>query len=335
VGLADITKEAVLAAIAECDQAGPAAFLEHYKFGKARRYLLLHEGREYDSKAIVGVAHRYLPGREALRASEFSGGKDDAAAGRLSQLGFTISVKAGQRDPAWTYDELVLACDLVALNEWRELPVEDPRVVDLSDLLQRLTDHPLSVRGPRFRSLDSVRRKMADISTRHPHSRRQPTNGGKLDVLVMHEFIERPEEMHAHAELIRTGVRSNAFADVPDKSEPGLDDGDGVREGGVLARRHLARERNPKLRRRKINDVLRRLGYLACEVCGFDFERTYGDRGTGYAECHHVVPLHVSGATTTRLRDLVILCANCHRMIHRGSQWLTPAELREIVQSLA
>jgi 5-methylcytosine-specific restriction protein A len=45
-------------------------------------------------------------------------------------------------------------------------------------------------------------------------------------------------------------------------------------------------------------------------VCGFDFEATYGARGARYTECHHAVPLHVSGKKTTRLVDLVLLCAN-------------------------
>jgi putative restriction endonuclease len=31
---------------------------------------------------------------------------------------------------------------------------------------------------------------------------------------------------------------------------------------------------------------------------------------------------------TTRLEDLALLCANCHRMIHRASPWLSVEELR-------
>lgn len=70
---------------------------------------------------------------------------------------------------------------------------------------------------------------------------------------------------------------------------------------------------------------------MACEGCGFDFGKVYGDRGAGYIECHHAVPLHASGETTTRLKDLVLLCSNYHRMIHRASLWLTPDELRDLV----
>jgi 5-methylcytosine-specific restriction protein A len=36
------------------------------EFGKARGYFLVHNGQAYDSKAIAGVAHQYLPGRWLL-----------------------------------------------------------------------------------------------------------------------------------------------------------------------------------------------------------------------------------------------------------------------------
>jgi 5-methylcytosine-specific restriction protein A len=58
-------------------------------------------------------------------------------------------------------------------------------------------------------------------------------------------------------------------------------------------------------------------GRLECEVCGFDFFETYGERGNGFAECHHKLALS-HGTRSTYLRDLAVVCANCHRMFHRG-----------------
>lgn len=91
MALQNITREAVLAAIGEYDRLGRPGFLSKYGFGQAREYLLVHDGKAYDSKAIVGAAHGFLPGERALSASEFSGG--DAAVGRLlRRLGFTVQV---------------------------------------------------------------------------------------------------------------------------------------------------------------------------------------------------------------------------------------------------
>jgi 5-methylcytosine-specific restriction protein A len=56
---------------------------------------------------------------------------------------------------------------------------------------------------------------------------------------------------------------------------------------------------------------------LACAACGFDFERTYGERGRGYVECRHVIPLHETGERRVSISDLAQLCSNCHRMIPR------------------
>jgi 5-methylcytosine-specific restriction enzyme A len=91
MGLRDITREAVLAAIAEYDRLGQDEFLSKYGFDRARSYLLVHGGKAYDSKAIVGVAHGFLPGERALSARDFSGG--EATVGQLLRgLGFTVRV---------------------------------------------------------------------------------------------------------------------------------------------------------------------------------------------------------------------------------------------------
>lgn len=68
-----------------------------------------------------------------------------------------------------------------------------------------------------------------------------------------------------------------------------------------------------------------------CRVCGFDFKRTYGEWGHGYIHVHHLQPL---GAGTVRetdpAKDLTVVCANCHAMIHRKSGvTLTLDELRK------
>jgi hypothetical protein len=93
--LNDITREAVLAAIAEYDRLGQEEFLSLHGFDRARQYVLVHDGKRYDSKAIVGVAHGFLPGKAALAAGEFSGGK--ATAGQLlARLGFHVEER-GER----------------------------------------------------------------------------------------------------------------------------------------------------------------------------------------------------------------------------------------------
>lgn len=91
MSLGDITREAVLEAIADYDRLGQDAFLDTYGFARARSYLLIHDGKAYDPMAIAGAAHGFLPGRRPLASGSFSGG--EAAAGRkLRKLGFAVQV---------------------------------------------------------------------------------------------------------------------------------------------------------------------------------------------------------------------------------------------------
>ncbi|MFL1901040.1 HNH endonuclease [Streptomyces tauricus] len=322
-----ITRESVLKAVVEHDELGRDAFLSKYGFGEARSYVLMYEGRGYDSKAIAGVAHEWAQGR-ALGPGEFSGGKDHAAAW-LKRLGFQVRAV---KNPDWARDEIILACHLVMTNDWKGLDAQDSRVIETSALLQLLPIHADADRNDKFRNPNGVARKTFDIATRHPDYRGKPTNGGALDVEVLHEFLARPEQMTEVAHLIREGITTGELQTLAQPDDDELDDDFGAPEGRLLLRRHRARERNKGLRKKKIDSVLRKGGRLACEACGFDFEEVYGDRGAGYVECHHVVPLHEAGEGTTKLSDLALVCANCHRMIHRRAPWPTPAELRASIE---
>ena len=104
-------------------------------------------------------------------------------------------------------------------------------------------------------------------------------------------------------------------------------------EGRLITRLHLARERNRTLIKRKKASFLKQHGRLFCEACGFDFAEAYGRRGEDFIECHHTRPIaFLAPGDVTKLSDLVLLCANCHRMVHVRAPWLSLPELREVVR---
>jgi 5-methylcytosine-specific restriction protein B len=77
MALGDLSAESVKRAIAEFDELGRAAFLKKYRFGQATEYALMHEGREYDPKAIAGVAYGFdHPDEGPLPNTQFNGGKE-------------------------------------------------------------------------------------------------------------------------------------------------------------------------------------------------------------------------------------------------------------------
>lgn len=86
-------------------------------------------------------------------------------------------------------------------------------------------------------------------------------------------------------------------------------------EGGVKVFLAKRVERNPSLR----NDAFKIHGY-DCMVCGFNFKDSYGAWGKNWAEVHHIKPISdkkEEKTITDPKEDLAVLCANCHRMIHK------------------
>ena len=57
-------------------------------------------------------------------------------------------------------------------------------------------------------------------------------------------------------------------------------------------------------------------GYV-CQVCGTNFEKTYGDLGKAFIEVHHLYPVAQGERQVNPIEDLIPLCSNCHSMIHR------------------
>lgn len=74
---------------------------------------------------------------------------------------------------------------------------------------------------------------------------------------------------------------------------------------------------------------------LNCYVCDFNFEAVYGERGKDFIEIHHIKPLStlLEVMEVNPEIDLVPLCSNCHRMIHRRKEdVLSVEELKSILE---
>jgi 5-methylcytosine-specific restriction protein A len=199
-------------------------------------------------------------------------------------------------------------------------------VVALSKLLQALPFHAL--RGSKFRNPDGVARKLSNFrSVQVPGT--GSTNHSATDQRVWAEFKDDLPRLHRIAQAIESGGRTVRANEVE-----GLDpDEDGLPEGRLLLALHKRHERNRKLVNDKKTLALERTGRLACEVCDIDFAERYGKVGEGFIECHHLVPLASKAENRrTRLVDLALLCANCHRVIHRSRPWLNLSQLSTVVQ---
>ena len=112
-----------------------------------------------------------------------------------------------------------------------------------------------------------------------------------------------------------------------DAAEAGLDKATITEKRLYIAHRKI--ERNPKAAK-----AAKKVHGFICQACGFDFESVYGEAAAGYIEAHHLVPLSdVPEGQSVALdpeRDFAVLCANCHRTIHRKGAPQSVTEMRKL-----
>lgn len=220
------------------------------------------------------------------------------------------------RNPPWTYEELILALDLYKRRS-RSLSKDSREVAELSDVLNALPIHSDRPDRARFRNHNSVYMKLSNFARLDPdYSGRGLSRGNKLERLVWDEYALDSERLRQTARALRS---FSGDAVETAKGLPNVAESDGSEEGKLLLRIHRNRERNVALVRRKKERASRRSGRLTCEVCGFDFVSQYGGLGRQFIERHHLLPLAMlRPGQRTRLTDLALVCANCHRMLHRS-----------------
>lgn len=105
-------------------------------------------------------------------------------------------------------------------------------------------------------------------------------------------------------------------------------------EGKLLIKKHLQRERNPKLISEAKKLFIAKNGRLFCEVCGFDFSEKYGKLGENFIEAHHTKPVStMADGEKTKIEDIAMVCSNCHSMIHRKKPWLSKDSLKTVIKT--
>ena len=118
---------------------------------------------------------------------------------------------------------------------------------------------------------------------------------------------------------IRRERQQAAHTEMPDNSVPETEN-TARTEGSVTQVCVTHYERNPEDRKK----CLEKYGYV-CQVCGMNFEDTYGEIGRQFIEVHHLYPVCNMGEDyqfdpLDEERGLIPLCSNCHSMIHRGGR---------------
>ncbi|MFC2099090.1 HNH endonuclease [Bacteroidota bacterium] len=107
-------------------------------------------------------------------------------------------------------------------------------------------------------------------------------------------------------------------------------------EGKEIEKKHKLRERNQAVIKSAKDIFRQKNGKLFCQVCGFDFHEKYGEIGFDFIEGHHTLPIsQLKGEVRTKVKDVALVCSNCHRMLHRKRPWLNMDDLKKLIEENA
>jgi 5-methylcytosine-specific restriction protein A len=247
------SRDAVKAAILECDELGRDNFLAKYGYGRARDYTLVFKRREYDSKAIAGVAYGKQFGTP-MTASEHSGGAFHCVP-VLQRLGFVVRVlekddataSKPEKNRKWSRDELMLALHLYLQNRQSPPGKTSAKVVDLSQLLGQMSNK--SAITSTYRNPTGVYMKMMNFRSLDPlftsAGKKGGTRGNNDEQVVWDLYAARLDYLNSLVENIKSVLEHDvSLTGIGEDDESEIED---CPEGRVFTRMHRFRERNRKL----------------------------------------------------------------------------------------
>ncbi len=234
---------------------------------------------------------------------------------------------SGHGNPPWTRDETILALDLLQRRGMNAPGPSDAEVQGLSQLLRSLPIHVQSQKVDTFRNPAGVAFKIQNLRSVSGSGAGGLSNVSRVDREVWQDFGNRPDLVTQLVNAIKSGAQEIAASGDATEAED-IE----FWEGRTVTAVHLRRERQPALRR-KVIGTRRTTGRLCCDACGHT--PSLSNLDDAEFECHHVRPLATTGFVATKISDIALLCANCHRLIHRlmvkEKQWINIDSFRQIL----
>jgi 5-methylcytosine-specific restriction protein A len=258
----------------------------------------------------------------------FSGGLEHTVP-TLEKLGFDIK-GSGERNPKWNRDELILALHFYLQHRTAIPGNKSAEVAELSQLLVQMSAHGKTTST--YRNPAGVYMKLMNFRSIDPTFQAQGkqglSQGSKEDQVAWDLYAGDEQRLAALVTHIKAAINLDPTeTGIGDDDEHDIED---CEEGRIFTRMHRFRERNKKL----IADFKKRYqqkhGRLECAGCDVDFANKYGSLADRLIDVHHTKPVHtLQPGEKTSPKDLVLLCASCHRAVHAQKLWMTIAALRQ------
>ncbi|MDR9774324.1 HNH endonuclease [Rhizobium hidalgonense] len=236
-----------------------------------------------------------------------------------------MPVTNGHGNPDWTREETLFALELL-YREGKPLGEGHEAVAALSDFLRRAAIHPPETRRQSFRNPAGVALKLQNL-----FSAVEPGRGlthSYTDRAVVKDFPKAAlPQLRQVVDALRTLLNAGEMLQFVENEEEEFS------EGQWLTGRH--RRRDARLRLRLLERHKDK--QLICEMCDFSPSSLERPMQESQFEAHHRIPLAAAEtARSTKVSDMALLCACCHRLLHRlistERRWVTPEEARRLQQ---
>lgn len=241
------------------------------------------------------------------------------------------------KNPKWHRDEIILALDLYFQEDRGSIDARNPKIIELSEILNKLPIHTIIPDSVKFRNPNGVSLKLSNFLAIDPnYSGKGMYAHSKADYSIFMEFIDNRKELAKIASTIKNIVQNISLnAEIYKIEDEEIEYDFEAKEGLTIYKLHKYKERNRNIVKKKKETQLKKYGVLSCEICGFNFVSVYGDLGKDFIECHHIKELAtLESETITKLEDLLLVCPNCHRMLHRKLGNITVEDLKNIINHM-
>lgn len=163
-------------------------------------------------------------------------------------------------------DEVILALDLYFRVNPLKINDNNPEIVKLSQILNKLPLYPHKPDPETFRNPNGVYMKLCNFLSLDPgYKGKGLSAGSKLDEMIWNEFSDDRDRLSAVAQAI---LANSDYKVVDETNEaPLITDDDEFPEGRILSRVHRIRERNARLVKKKKRKLwIKREAYLVRSV---------------------------------------------------------------------
>ncbi|WP_062749574.1 HNH endonuclease [Erwinia persicina] len=240
----------------------------------------------------------------------------------MSRQSFLQGLGATCKNWNWSWSFIDVTNKKIIFGAWEDLKSEDgQRVLILSDDWSRGKDN-----APKLgykQSLEHIEKILLEGYSLHTFSQTRHPKIDERETASIKSFVDELQPMYLER------IDNGWYATVEEAFSYSLDLVEKYYEGQPRERLITYYERDPIARRKCIE-----YHGLSCKACGFNFKEVYGDLGGNYIHVHHKVKLSSikKRYAVDPIKDLVPLCANCHSMIHIGTEMKTVEDLKKIIE---